>query len=615
MIPKTEHYNYLSDVLSYTCIANNSILSLKKNRLTAVFELHISVVESEDYMQNRHDRFIRLISDFPEDSIVSIYYCKNILNTKLPVLNSHKNEIINYIEKKQIDILKSKRNLSYQCFMSVSIPLKVKKKKKGGIDLIDKLSRSNDKSDEVEKNKEFIEKAIDRMKLIEKGFCGAIGGGAFRLDSSQITQFLSLLLNHNYLESYSELSGIVKSDIISSFNGINKSHNAGYVYYGGNYHSILSLRAYGEESHLPEYTSAKMNDIFLHPDLNEIPFLVHHVIKLPNKTKAMNTAKGRKNLIAIKSGLSNISLFAKTPEGVPPAELKIMIEDAINNVNSNGYRFLTQQFQIHLWADSLKKLDDIVNSFQATINDIYTLKREKYNIRASYFSLFPGNEDINPINTMLPSYSISDYLPIDMPRYCYPAEDSKNFTYFYTKEDQLTKIDLFDKRADNWNAIICGGSGSGKSFITNGILFQYAVYNPQIAIIDYGGADSGSYRNFIINNNGTYLEINLDSYDFSVNPFDGQMFNIENNKEKLNSWKFVSLMATIERMALDSEHPFTANTRYFLKEELLKYYKEKKNNIDNSCNITEFAEKYLKNNTNFECNQEPSQKTISFYWW
>jgi len=553
-------------------------------------------------LQVRHDRFIRLVSEFANDATVSVYFNKYFQNKAVPCLGQHKSDIINYIERKRIEQLSKIRGTEYNCFMAVTIPIVENRESKGGLDFLGKMQAKTADPDAIKRDLwEKISKATERLNTYLKGFTSAIGGGVFRLDSQQIVHFFSLLLNHNLSNEFSELAGVMKSDIFCSFNNILDSSRGGYVYYGGNYHAVFSLRAYGRESSLPEFTTPAMNQIFFHSDLQDIPFTVHHAVNMLSRDKGLGTAKGRRSRMVIQSGFAkNLSFLAKTPEGVPPEVLKQYIDEAISTVENNGYRFVTQQFQIHLWAPTLKELEDTCDTFNAVIARIYKMKREKFNIKVAYFSLFPGNEDTNPINTMLSTFSVSDFLPIDMPRFCYPAAKSKNFIYYYTKENQLTTIDLFDKRADNWNAIICGGSGSGKSFLCNDILFQYAVYNPQIAIVDYGGAEAGSYRNFVINNKGTYLEINLDAKNFSINPFDGVLFDEDGSPIP---WKIVSLSSTITRMATVESH-ISEQTKYHLTEEIKKYYKDTNNNAEGTCNLGDFAQKYLKDNPLFLGNED-----------
>lgn len=601
----------LSTLLPYTCIANDCILSLKKNRITAILEMHVSTVESDDNMQIMHDRVMKLITDFPEESVVSVYYTKTFIKQTIPLVNNHNNDIINYLEMKRNDTLLGKKPTTYKCFMSISIPLTEGKSNKGGIDVLNKILNNKQDMNALDQQRHIVRRAAKRLELIVTGFSNALDNRAFRLKSEQIAQFLSLILNHQFLDQFTEFSDIFKTDFISSYNKIIDASKHGYVYYGGHYHAVLSLRAYGKESSLPTNSSPKINQIFLKEILKDIPYTIHHVIQVPPMDKSIKIAKGRKNRIEVQSAFANnISFLAKTPEGIPPKELKEMISESINIIESTGQRFLFQQYQVHIWSDSLNDLEDKIEFLKSNTKGL-SLKVEKYNIKGAYFSLFPGYEDTNPIKVMIPSYNVSDFLPIDMPRYCYSAHNSKDYIYYFTKEEQLTKLDLFDARADNWNAIICGGSGSGKSFICNDILSQYSVYNPQIAIVDYGGVDAGSYRNFIRNNKGTYLEINLDSHDFSINPFDGAFFvtivkddsgreyKVPDINGKPDALKTVSLLAMIDRMVTDlsSKQELSKVVQSELFGIISKYYKEKNNNADNSCNLNEFAEEYLKGNT------------------
>jgi conjugal transfer ATP-binding protein TraC len=81
--------------------------------------------------------------------------------------------------------------------------------------------------------------------------------------------------------------------------------------------------------------------------------------------------------------------------------------------------------------------------------------------------------------------------------------------------NSLVSFDPFSKDHSNYNQIITGGSGSGKSFLTNVLLLQMLRENPKVFIIDIGG----SYKKLCENLEGQYLPISLDS-GISINPFD-----------------------------------------------------------------------------------------------
>lgn len=79
----------------------------------------------------------------------------------------------------------------------------------------------------------------------------------------------------------------------------------------------------------------------------------------------------------------------------------------------------------------------------------------------------------------------------------------------------LVGFDPFSVELPNANQIVTGGSGSGKSFLTNILLLQMLKENPLTFIVDIGG----SYKKLCDNLEGQYIPFSLDA-NLSLNPFD-----------------------------------------------------------------------------------------------
>ena len=85
---------------------------------------------------------------------------------------------------------------------------------------------------------------------------------------------------------------------------------------------------------------------------------------------------------------------------------------------------------------------------------------------------------------------------------------------FIGRKGQLISLDLFDKHANNMNGVICATTGSGKSFLTNYIVYNYYATGAKVRIVDIGG----SYRKLSKMFNGRFIEFKKDS-QIVINPF------------------------------------------------------------------------------------------------
>jgi len=84
---------------------------------------------------------------------------------------------------------------------------------------------------------------------------------------------------------------------------------------------------------------------------------------------------------------------------------------------------------------------------------------------------------------------------------------------FWTQWDSLVALDPFDPRAGNWNAIVAGASGAGKTFFVQSLLTQLLGRDVEAIIVDRGGGYACLTHAF-----GGQV-ISLDG-GISLNPFD-----------------------------------------------------------------------------------------------
>jgi conjugal transfer ATP-binding protein TraC len=82
------------------------------------------------------------------------------------------------------------------------------------------------------------------------------------------------------------------------------------------------------------------------------------------------------------------------------------------------------------------------------------------------------------------------------------------------RKGQLVCLDIFDKRANNQNALVCAGTGYGKSFLVNYIVFNYYASGAIMRIIDIGG----SYRKLCNIVGGKFVNFRKDA-NICLNPF------------------------------------------------------------------------------------------------
>ncbi len=120
---------------------------------------------------------------------------------------------------------------------------------------------------------------------------------------------------------------------------------------------------------------------------------------------------------------------------------------------------------------------------------------------------------------------------------------------FSGRKGQVIGLDIFDKHANNSNLLVAAGSGAGKSFLVNYIIYNYFARNELIRLIDIGG----SYKKLCKICKGRFLDFGGKERT-CLNPFT----HIKNIDEDLSSLAAILLqMAYSATGAVPKDHAET----------------------------------------------------------
>lgn len=135
--------------------------------------------------------------------------------------------------------------------------------------------------------------------------------------------------------------------------------------------------------------------------------------------------------------------------------------------------------------------------------------------------------------------NLVDFLPVYGPA----LGDESPKVIFGSKLGSLVSYDPFSPELPNYNTLVTGSSGSGKSFLNNCILAQELARGTRAFIIDIGG----SYKKLTQALGGQYIEVNL-AQKYAINPF-----HIDEPSQQPSSQKVKSLLAIIELMIAEDD--------------------------------------------------------------
>ncbi len=354
------------------------------------------------------------------------------------------------------------------------------------------------------------------------------------------------------------------------------------------FHRVITLKT------LPETTFAGQLSNFLrlpfHYDLLltvEVPPQANEMSKLQQKRKmahSLAVTQGNKA-----SDLESESKLSST-------------EELIRELLNTGQRIYAAQMTVILrepaTPEGTKALNRHVREVLARFRSLQGAEGLEETVGA--WKVFKGTLPAAPMYQerarKIKTNNLADFLPVYGPR----EGDNDPVVIFRNRLNGLVSFNPFDPGLPNYNSLVTGSSGAGKSFLNNCILLQELARDLRVFIIDIGG----SYKKLTESLGGQYLDVNL-SDQYKLNPFDLQDPSQEPSDQKLKS-----LLAIIESMvAENNDSKLPKLDRVLLEKAIIEVYEDKRK-LKIAPTLSDLSEK-LKESS------EPTMKAISkmLYMW
>lgn len=321
------------------------------------------------------------------------------------------------------------------------------------------------------------------------------------------------------------------------------------------YHRIVTLKT------LPEVTVAGQLASFLrlpfHYDLIlslEVPAQASEMSKLQQKRKMAHSMASTQ--VGRASDLESETKLNST-------------EELIRELLNTGQRIYSAQMSLILRekadAEGEKALDRQVREVLSRFRALQGAEGLEETVGA--WKILKGNLPAAPVYLerarKMKTNNLADFLPVYGPR----EGDRDPVVIFRNRLNGLVGFDNFSPELSNFNSLVTGSSGSGKSFLNNCILMQELARNQRVFIIDIGG----SYKKLTEALGGQYLEMDL-SEKYRLNPFDLPDANAEPSNQKIKS-----LLACVESMVADDEtSKLPRLDRVLLEKAIIELYAKKR---------------------------------------
>jgi type-IV secretion system protein TraC len=487
-------------------------------------------------------------------------------NGKAPGIHPLVESIANFREKKLMSALSDGELYRPELFVYVRVPAVQAK----SVSIFKKKELFSEKS--AEAYEETVEALGQNIETIISSF-GSLGLSCRELNREELIQNIYTFLNPKrssgeptpLVKTFDELN--LEKDVLDEVDWLATQSPREQLVFGdlvlgfeqftldGYYHRVVTLKT------LPEVTYAGMISEFLrlpfHYDLIlslDVPPQADEMAKLQQKRKmahSMTVTSGNKA-----SDLESETKLSST-------------EELIRELLNTGQRIYATQLSVILKApatpEGAKILNRNVREVLARFRSLQGAEGLEESVGA--WKVLKGSLPAAPLSLerarKMKTNNLADFLPVYGPR----EGDLDPVVLFRNRLNGLVSFNAFDPGLPNYNSLVTGSSGAGKSFLNNCILLQELARGLRVFIIDIGG----SYKKLTEALGGQYLEINL-SDQYRINPFD-----LANPLEEPSNQKIKSLLACIESMVSeDDKAKLPKLDRALLERAIIELYKSRR---------------------------------------
>lgn len=315
---------------------------------------------------------------------------------------------------------------------------------------------------------------------------------------------------------------------------------------------VLSLKT------LPESTHAGMMNQFL-----SIPFKYELIFNfnIPEQSKEIKSLEQKRRMAH--------SLTANNGGRVSDLEGESRLSqttDLIREIIETGQKIFEAELLIILRQENTLLGQKRLNLYtKEVLSKFKTLSgAEAIHETVSSWKVFSSSLPGAPIHLIrkkkVKTNNLVDFLPLYGPS----LGDENPLVLTHTRQGGIYSINPYDSKLTNYNMLVTGSSGSGKSFVNNFLMLQQIARGTKVFIIDIGG----SYKKMCELLGGQYFEINL-SDNYSINPFELNDPSVLPSGEKIKG-----LVSIVEQMVVDYGEKLTRFDRVQIEETLTKVFEQ-----------------------------------------
>jgi len=399
-----------------------------------------------------------------------------------------------------------------------------------------------------------IKEVRERLDVVcenfERQYFGQYGILPKKMTGMQMWQHLFKMVNP-YLTTVPEKISFERSAREQLFLEDVNDAEGSLLKYGDTYFSFVNLDL------LPDVVSYETGcELFF-----KIPFEVRMVVnvEIPNQVDVKNELSSQRTWAVT---------FTSRKRGNPESERNKKKIEAIEGLLEVDKDLLVKtNVCFAVWGKTTRevnaKVEKLKNLILTTFKNsaCYTSRGKKVKYFLSSLGYFPSYSFPKHVTTLTASLCLVPY------RSSFEGIYDEPVSLFSNRGGGIATISLFSKRQNRWSFLVIGPTGSGKSFVTNYLIFSHLSLKAKVVIIDL--AAMSSYETLVKLVGGEYVEVKPTGKGLSRNVFDfplGHEFPSEN--------KIAFLLNFFSYVLADPNAPLVKEDLEFIQRAIKRLYEK-----------------------------------------
>ncbi|MGE3386020.1 MAG: TraC family protein [Bdellovibrionales bacterium] len=315
---------------------------------------------------------------------------------------------------------------------------------------------------------------------------------------------------------------------------------------------------------LPEVTFAGMMSGFL-----ALPFKYELIFsfKTPDQSKEIRSLEQKRRMAH--------SLSATTSNRVSDLESESRLSqttDLLREIIETGQRIFQTELLIILREEETREGARRLNLHTKEVLARFKTLSGSEGIQETVGSwkVFKSDLPLAPMSPVRTKRMKTNNLVDFFPLYGAATGDDVPVCLLKTRLGTLYTHNPYSNRLNNFNSLITGSSGSGKSFANNFLMLQQIARGTKVFIIDIGG----SYKKMTEVLGGQYFEINLTG-QYALNPFELRDPSLPPSGDRLKG-----LVSIVEQMVVDAGEKLSRFERVLLETALTTVFEKARQSDD-----------------------------------